>query len=118
MNARWIASVMLAVVLLGGCHRARLSLDPAVLEDCGPGPGKVIRVAWDARDVSGEGVRLEVVRPGGENTPWGQGPAVGSKSTGAWGSDGLTFVLLSPDGRELDRRTITTIPCRTPRPRR
>jgi hypothetical protein len=110
---RTIAIAFSGAVLLAGCHRAQLSLEPAVLEDCGPGPGKVIRAHWDARGAGVDSVKLEVVRPGGEGTPWGEHPAAGSKSTGPWGSDGLTFVVRAPDGRELDRRTVTTIACRT-----
>jgi hypothetical protein len=110
-------AVLLVAGALAGCHRAHLSLDPAVLEDCGPGPGKVIRASWDARSAGVDGVTLEVLRPGAEGTPWGTGPVAGSKSTGPWGSDGLTFIVRAPDGRELERRTVTTIPCRTPRPR-
>jgi hypothetical protein len=110
-------TLLLTALALAGCHRAQLSLDPAVLEDCGPGPGKVIRAAWDARAVGVDRVALEVVRPGAEATPWGQGPAAGSKSTGRWGSDGLTFVVRTADGRELARRTVTTIPCLAPKPK-
>ncbi|HEU4991370.1 MAG TPA: hypothetical protein VFT52_02625 [Luteimonas sp.] len=111
---RPIAIALSGAFLLAGCHRAHLSLEPAVLEDCGPGPGKVIRAEWDARGAGMDRVMLEVLRPGAEPTPWGEAPAAGSKSTGPWGSDGLTFVVRAPDGRELDRRTVTTIPCRTP----
>jgi hypothetical protein len=113
-SRRAIAIAFAGAVLLAGCHRAQLSLEPAVLEDCGPGPGKVIRARWDARGAGVDRVKLEVRRPGAEGTPWGEGPAVGSKSTGRWGSDGLTFIVRALDGRELERRTVTTIPCRTP----
>jgi hypothetical protein len=109
-------AVILVAMLPTGCQRAHLSLDPAVLEDCGPGPGRIIRADWDARGAGVNHVMLEVLRPGAESTPWGEGPATGSKSTGPWGSDGLTFILRTPDGRELERRTITTIPCLTPKP--
>lgn len=118
MTLKCSVLLVFCAVLAGGCHRGQLSLSPAVLEDCGPGPGKVIRVDWDARQAGVERVDLALLRPGGEIVGWGEGPAAGSKSTGPWASDGLTFILLAADGRELDRRTVTTIPCRNPKPRR
>jgi len=114
MTRRAPAIALAASLCLAGCAEARLELDPAVLPDCTPARGAVIHVAWDARDAGTDRVRLEVTRPGGGSRPWTQGPAAGSKDTGPWGSDGLTFVLLSAEGDELARRTVETFPCKTP----
>ena len=111
-GARPMRAIVLCLAMLAGCQRAELTLEPAVLEDCGPGPGKVVRVAWNAAEASPDGVAVELLRPGGDTVPWTRSRPVGEKSTGPWGSDGLTFILRAADGRELARRTVTTVPCR------
>lgn len=105
------AAAAVLACLLAGCSDASLELQPAVLSGCTPVKAEVIHVRWDARDAATERVRIEVTRPGGGSRPWTSGPAQGAKDTGAWGSDGLTFVLLAEDGRELARRTLETSPC-------
>jgi hypothetical protein len=114
---RATAASLAVAALLAGCSGSRLDLQPAVLSGCTPGKGVVIHASWDATSAGTDTVQLLVVRPGGGTRPWTRGPARGAKDTGAWGSDGLTIVMLASDGRELARRTIESSPCPEAAPR-
>jgi hypothetical protein len=100
-----------AVLALGGCSRASLTLDPAVLPGCAAGHGAVVAVRWDARHVETKFVQVALTRPGGGERGWTRGKSVGGRNTGRWAVDGLTFILRDDHGRELARKTLETSRC-------
>ncbi|MFL6591186.1 MAG: hypothetical protein ACJ8GK_00555 [Luteimonas sp.] len=100
-----------ASLALGGCSRASLTLEPAVLPGCAAGHGAVVMVRWDARAIQTKFVQVALTRPGGGERGWTRGKPVGSRSTGRWAVDGLTFILRDDDGRELARETLETSRC-------
>lgn len=103
-----IACIALALV---GCSRARLSLDPDIVSGCALGHGSIIAVKWDAGKLDTKYVRLYITRPGEGERRWTQGPPVGSRKTGPWATDGITFILRDSRERELARRTLVTSRC-------
>ena len=111
LGSRAGLALALSIFALGGCSRAKLELNPAVLAGCAAGHGEVVRVSWDASNSGTKGVEVYIRRPGGTKRPWTRGKAVGSRETGRWASDGLTFILRDDHGRELARRTIETRRC-------
>lgn len=104
---------LLLLLCAGGCSRTSIELQPAVIAPCKPGEASVIEVRWDARAAGADSVSIDVLRPGAAAKPWTSGGATGSRKTGRWGVDGLTFVLRDPSGRELGRRTVESVPCPT-----
>jgi hypothetical protein len=88
-----------------------LSLDPAVVTGCALGHGSVIVVNWDAGKVATRNVSLYITRPGNSERLWLRSRPVGSRKTGRWATDGITFVLRDDHERELARRTLVTSPC-------
>ena len=105
------AAAMIAAMTLAGCSRASLTLDPAVLPGCAAGHGAVVMVRWDARATGTKSVRVALTRPGGAERRWTGGEALGSRRTGRWAVDGLTFVLRDDRGKELLRKTLETSRC-------
>jgi hypothetical protein len=111
----WKYAILCTALLAQGCSRGRLTLEPAVLSGCAAGHGEVVTVHWDVRARGVQNVQLYVQRPGGSERAWVRGRNPGSRKTGRWAADGMTFILRS--GRhEFDRRTIETRPC--PRPQK
>jgi hypothetical protein len=102
---------LLAASSLAGCSRSSMTLDPAVLPGCAAGHGEVVKVSWDAAGVGARGVQIYINRPGATPRPWTQGKAKGSRKTGRWSTDGLTFALRDRDGNVLARRTLETSRC-------
>lgn len=111
MNARRLLPAWIALLALAACSRASLELDPALVPACKPGHSEVIEVRWDARDSGAKRIAIDVLRPGTAAKPWISGAPSGSRRTGRWGNDGLTFVLRDQEGRELARRTIESGAC-------
>jgi hypothetical protein len=97
--------------VLAGCSEPRFEIEPAVVTGCALGHGHIVEVSWDASAAGAEKVRLGLLRPGQGEKVWGLHGPVGSKKTGRWASDGLTFVLYDQDDDELARRTLTTSAC-------
>jgi hypothetical protein len=106
----------LVALALAGCSRASLTLDPAVLPGCALGHGAVIAVRWDAHAIKTKFVQVALTRPGGGERGWTRGKPVGSRNTGRWAVDGMTFILRDDRGRELTRKTLETSRC--PRPQK
>ena len=106
-----LATIACIAFALAGCSRASLSLDPDIVSGCALGRGSVIAVNWDASTVDTEYVRIYLTRPGDGERRWLQGPPVGSRKTGPWATDGITFILRDARERELARRTLVTSPC-------
>ena len=96
---------------LAGCSGAQLSLDPAIVSGCALGHGSVITVKWDASKLDTKYVRVYLTRPGEGERRWTQGPPVGSRKTGPWATDGITFILRDDRERDLTRRTLVTWRC-------
>jgi hypothetical protein len=113
MNAsgRKIALAGCIAFALGGCRRADLSLDPAIVSGCALGRGSIITVHWDATRAHTDFVRIYLTRPGEGERRWLQGKPVGSRKTGPWATDGITFILRESRERDLARRTRVTSPC-------
>jgi len=107
-------AAIVTVLALGGCSRASLTLDPAVLPGCAAGHGEVVMVRWDARAIKTKFVQVALTRPGGGERGWTRGGPLGGRKTGRWASDGLTFILRDARGRELARKTIETARCPLP----
>ena len=103
--------LVVAVLALCACSRARLDLDPAVINGCALGHMQAIRVSWDARAVHEANVLVSIRRPGSRMRGWVRGHATGSRMTGRWVSDGMTFVLSNPAGKQLAIRTVETTRC-------
>lgn len=106
-----VVVALLTGMALAGCSRASLTLDPAVLPGCAAGHGAVVLVRWDARNVQTKTVQVALTRPGGHERAWTHGKPSGSRQTGRWSVDGLTFILRDDRGRELVRRTLETSRC-------
>jgi hypothetical protein len=111
--ARSLLALLLAVagLALGGCSRAKLDLDPAIVTGCAAGHGEAILVRWDAGRHAPKGVRIFINRPGANEHLWTRGKPAGQRRTGRWGTDGLTFVLRNAQGAELARRTVESSRC-------
>jgi hypothetical protein len=109
-----LAATACLALALAGCSRAKLSLDPEVVTGCALGHGSVISVNWDASKVDTSYVRVYITRPGNSERRWLQAGPVGSRKTGRWATDGITFVLRDARERELARRTLVTSPCPLP----
>lgn len=103
-----------ALPLLTACSRTRFEIDPEVVTGCAAVHGHVVNVSWDARPADAKLVRIYVLRPGQGDKLWAAHGPVGSKKTGPWASDGLTFIMRDHDERELGRRTLMTSPCPDP----
>jgi hypothetical protein len=106
-----LAATACIAFALAGCSRAKLSLDPEIVSGCALGHGSIITVKWDAGKVDTGYVRVYLTRPGNGERRWLQGPLVGSRKTGPWATDGITFILRDARERELARRTLVTSPC-------
>jgi hypothetical protein len=100
-----------SAILLPGCSRTRLELDPAVLSGCPSQRGRVIQVTWDASRATTGRVVIKFAQPGSKPRAWRTELPTGSALTGPWGKDGLTVLLVSAQGRELARRTLVASPC-------
>lgn len=112
MKTKLAATASLGLALaLAGCARAKLSLDPDIVSGCALGHGSIISVDWDASKVETDYVRVYLTRPGNTERRWLQGAPVGSRKTGPWATDGITFILRDARERELARRTLVTSPC-------
>lgn len=104
-----VPAACLAIILW---PKAYLTISPAVVSDCKNPQGRPkINVQWDASDLDVKYVRFTVNRPGQEKKGWTRGKPKGSKKTGPWGTDGLTFTMYDHKGRELARRTLESTPC-------
>ena len=110
MKTRLAATACIAFAL-AGCSRAKLSLDPEIVSGCALGHGSIINVQWDASKVDTDYVRIYLTRPGEGERRWLQGKPVGSRKTGPWATDGITFILRDSRERDLARRTLVTSPC-------
>ncbi len=110
MKSKFATSACIALAL-AGCSRASLSLDPDIVPGGALGHGSIITVKWDAGKIDTKYVRLYLIRPGDGERRWMQAPPTGSRKTGAWATDGITFVLRDSRERELARRTLVTSPC-------
>lgn len=106
-----LAAIACIAFTVAGCSRAKLSLDPDIVTGCALGHGSVISVNWDAGKVKTAYVRVYITRPGNSERRWLQAGPVGSRQTGRWASDGITFVLRDDQERELARRTLVASPC-------
>lgn len=114
MKTKLAATACIAFAI-AGCSRAKLTLDPEVVTGCALGHGSVISVKWDAGKVDTSYVRIYITRPGdGGERRWLQGAPAGSRKTGRWANDGITFILRDMRERELARRTLVTSPCPLP----
>lgn len=109
-TSKFLTSACIALAL-AGCSRASLSLDPNIVSGCALGRGSIITVTWDAGKTDTKYVRLYLTRPGDGERRWMQAPPAGSRKTGPWATDGITFILRDSRERELARRTLVTSPC-------
>jgi hypothetical protein len=101
----------LVVLALCGCSRARLDLDPAVMEGCALGHGQAVTVSWDA-STAAKRVSVSLRRPGNlHERPWIRSKPKGERKTGRWVTDGLTFILRDQDGKKLAMETVETARC-------
>jgi len=108
---RWGAALLCACAI-SGCSRATIDFDPGVLPGCAAGHGEEVLVSWDVPNASTKkGIQIYIKRPGAGERPWIQGKPHGSRKTGRWTGDGMTFILRDDHGRELARRTIEKLPC-------
>jgi hypothetical protein len=110
---RRMASVCacLLVLALCACSRAKLELSPRVIQGCALGHAQTVRVSWDARNTKTPTVGIFIRRPGSRERQWLRSKATGSRQTGRWVSDGMTFVLRDPAGKQLAIRTVETSRC-------
>lgn len=106
-----LATAACIAFALAGCSRAKLTLDPDIVSGCALGHGSIIEVSWDASKAKTDFVRVYLTRPGDGERRWLQGKPVGSRKTGPWATDGITFILRDDKEQELARRTLITSPC-------
>lgn len=109
----------LVAILLAGCGRSALQISPEAVSGCLPVKPQAIKVAWNAgREGSGPWM-IQIGRAGGQDRRFWfhTTEPEGSRLTGRWGVDGMTFFLVDSDGRELARRTLEAMPCRARPPK-
>jgi hypothetical protein len=101
------------LLLLASCGRTSLQIDPEVVSGCLPAKPEAIKVTWDTGREKPKMLAVQIGRPGRQQRRfWFHTDAPrGSRSTGRWGIDGMTFFLVDSHGRELARRTIEARPC-------
>ena len=91
-------------------HPVSFEVRPNIFSACEQ-PSNISELKWA---VSKEGVTstaIYVRRMGEPETLWGPGELTGTLRTGAWVSDGLTFILRDQNQNFLARRTIVTTRC-------
>lgn len=116
----FLVTASACTLLLAGCGRPTLQIAPEVVSGCLPAKPEVIKVTWDTGRAKPKMLAVQIGRPGDQQRRfWFNATAPrGSRSTGRWGVDGMTFFLVDSQGRELARRTIEARPCagRTAKP--
>ncbi len=86
-----------------------LVVTPSQVNACDTLP-QVVQVWWWA-PLSRDGVRLYLTGLGGPATLWIEGATRGNATTGAWISEGATFILMDRHGHTLWRQTMTAWQC-------
>jgi hypothetical protein len=74
-------------------------------------PAHISNLRWSVTKQGVTSVSIFVNGPGEAETLWGPGELIGTRETGAWVADGLTFTLRDQQGAVLARRTIHTTRC-------
>lgn len=74
-------------------------------------PAHISNVRWSVTKKDVTAVSIFVNGIGEAETLWGPGELIGTRRTGAWVADGLTFTLRDQEGVVLARRTIDTTRC-------
>jgi hypothetical protein len=74
-------------------------------------PSNMSELNWSVKKSGVTSVAIFVNGMGEPESLWGPGELIGSRKTGAWVSDGLTFTLRDQSGNLLAKRTIDTTRC-------
>jgi hypothetical protein len=91
----------------------KLGIEPKTLDLCGGRRAGRVTVSWNIPGMEARTWTIFVSTSGTSRKPWtaGQG-SVGSRQTGEWVVDGMTFMLVDKGGRELARATARAKECR------
>lgn len=108
-----IVAILACPILLAGCGRTTLKIDPVAVSGCFPARPQAIKLSWDVEGRKHDTLFVQIGKAGQEQRRlWFNTTApMGSLSTERWGVDGMTFFLVDSHGKELARRTVEAVPC-------
>lgn len=111
----WRVYLLLFVALASGCDRVKFDLTPQHFSEC-QGRRIIVHVNWHVPKRTADHINVYVNGVGLPETLWTSGGPNGEADTGKWMFDGSSLSLRDSDGVLLARRTVTTSPCRGPKP--
>ncbi|MFJ4544067.1 hypothetical protein ACIP1X_10735 [Pseudomonas sp. NPDC088885] len=107
--------ILLVFLIFVACYKfagrdVNFDVQPHRFDSCAQ-PANISELSWAITKPGVTSVAVYVTKVGEPETLWSSGPLIGTLKTGAWVSDGLTFVLRDQNNNFLARRTVDTTRC-------